>query len=479
MVLGGNYSFTEQVNSIQQLLAYCLIIGTEVDIGEIIQSSDYTQDENFRFLPGILRALSKKSKRPKSKRPPTETKVTPPKPTEGSEKSHLVSSGTVPNPQDLERDIQLASTGLPSTLDEGTRKSKPLPKSTTTHPKDSGGNKQPLERDITSTTSDEGTAKTTPRPEGSLGDKDLGENIPPADMKPVHPHVADLSRTGAKYQVDQTQSTRLRYQSLPKNEGKPLHEGELDTQPIVLSTYADVRAFLLSVDKSEDDILGAGEEMDEEPQAAGIAETNHQSPPPQVDKPQSSHAPSTKASDTDSSSNDILRKYDNTLPLTERQLVKYLRKMSKALFTRIFEDNLEKHEEVTVKYVDLKASIDDYYDENIDHQDQNDTLVEASISSLDKSSNTISDLYKGLNIVTELLKEIKNVVKDDFVINKKITKATESFTKFSINITDLQSSVNTLQAYALKQDEELAAWAKSSTNMAWNLGFRLLGLERA
>ncbi|GJU26240.1 retrovirus-related pol polyprotein from transposon TNT 1-94 [Tanacetum coccineum] len=82
-VLGGNYSSTEHVNSIQQLLAYCLITGTEVDIGEIIYSdivtkllnksrlkyvsyprfiscalqvllgSNYTQDEKFRFLPGI------------------------------------------------------------------------------------------------------------------------------------------------------------------------------------------------------------------------------------------------------------------------------------------------------------------------------------------------------------------------------------------------------------------------------------------
>ncbi|GJS76930.1 nucleotide-binding alpha-beta plait domain-containing protein [Tanacetum coccineum] len=64
------------------------------------------------------RALSKKSKRPKSKKPPIETKVTPPKPTKGSEQSHSVSSGTVPDSQDLERDIQLASIGLPSTLDE-------------------------------------------------------------------------------------------------------------------------------------------------------------------------------------------------------------------------------------------------------------------------------------------------------------------------------------------------------------------------
>ncbi|GKD84088.1 retrovirus-related pol polyprotein from transposon TNT 1-94, partial [Tanacetum coccineum] len=83
-VLGGNYSSTEQVNFIQLLLAYCLITGTEVDIGEIIYNDlvtkllnksrlnyvsyprfiscalqlllgfDYTQNEKFRFLPSIL-----------------------------------------------------------------------------------------------------------------------------------------------------------------------------------------------------------------------------------------------------------------------------------------------------------------------------------------------------------------------------------------------------------------------------------------
>ncbi|GJY76502.1 hypothetical protein Tco_0481618 [Tanacetum coccineum] len=37
-VLDRNYSSTEQINSIQQRLAYSLITGTEVDIGEIIYS---------------------------------------------------------------------------------------------------------------------------------------------------------------------------------------------------------------------------------------------------------------------------------------------------------------------------------------------------------------------------------------------------------------------------------------------------------
>ncbi|GJU52463.1 hypothetical protein Tco_1226177 [Tanacetum coccineum] len=419
-ILGGNYSSTEQVNSIKKLLAYCLITGTEVDIGEIIYSdhvtkqlnksrlkyvsylrfilcalqvllgSDYTQDEKFRFLHGILSnsnftkdpskvtnieltahmiashspevpgALFKKSKRPKSKNPPTKTKVTPPKPTEGSELSHSVSLDTVPDPKDLERNIQLASTRLPSTLSEGTRKSKPLLEITATPPKDLGGNIQPLDRDITSTTSDEVTTKTMTRLKGLLGDKDSGGNIPPADMEPIH-----------------------------------------------------ILAFLLSDDESKEDILGP-------------------------------------ASDTDSSSDDILRKYDNFLPLTKRQLVKYLRKMSNALFTRISKDNWENHEEVAVNYDDLKASIDDYYDENIAHRDQTDKLVEASISSLDKSSNTISDLYKGLNIIFELLKEIKNADKDDFVINKKITEATESFTK----ILGLERAQNHIQSSmsSLKED---------------------------
>nr|GFA44810.1 hypothetical protein [Tanacetum cinerariifolium] len=290
-VLGGNYSSIEQVNFIQQLLAYSLNTGTEVDIGEIIYNdlvtkllnksrlkylsyprfiscalqvflgSEYTQGKKFRLLPPILSnsnstkdpskvtdieltahmiavnnqrdsvsppplaanpkkgksqtvtstlpksqgpeasgALSKKSKRPKSKKPPTKTMVTLPKPTEGSEQSHSVSSGTVPDPQDLEIDIQLASMRLPSTLDEGTRKSQPFPESNATHPKDSGGNKQPLDRDITSMTPDEGTTKTTPRPEGSLGDKDSRGNIPPTDIEPIHTLVANPSGTGAKYQ---------------------------------------------------------------------------------------------------------------------------------------------------------------------------------------------------------------------------------------------------------------------------------------
>nr|GFB87439.1 hypothetical protein [Tanacetum cinerariifolium] len=204
------YSSIEQVNSIQQLLAYSLVTGTEVDIEEIIYSDlvtkllnksrleyvsyprfiscalqvllgpDYTQDKKFGFLPPILsnsnftKDPSKVTKieltthiiavnnwRDSVSLPPLVVKLkkgksqtvtlTSPK-SQGPKASGVLlrrakDLSTVPDPQHLERDIQLANTGLPSTLDEGTRKSKHLPKGTASHPKDSGGNKQPLDRD--------------------------------------------------------------------------------------------------------------------------------------------------------------------------------------------------------------------------------------------------------------------------------------------------------------------------------------------
>nr|GEY38415.1 retrovirus-related Pol polyprotein from transposon TNT 1-94 [Tanacetum cinerariifolium] len=321
-VLDENYSSTEQVNSIQQLLAYSLITETEVDIREIIYSdldpSKVTKIEltthmiavnnrrDLVSLPSLVAkskkgkshivtstlpksqgpkasgALSKKRKKPMYKKPPTETKVTPPKPTEGSEQSHSVFSGTVPDPQDLERDIQLASTGLPFTLDESTRKSKPLLDGTITHPKESGGNVQPFDRDLTFTNSDKGAAETTPRPERSCGDKDSG---------------------GTNHPLTWNHKTLL----------------------MLISQGLE----------SEEDVLGADEEMDDIPQSV---KTQHQSSPPQVDKPTSSIAPHTKASNTDSSSDKILKKYDDTLPLIEQKLVKYLRKVSRVLFERINKD---------------------------------------------------------------------------------------------------------------------------------------------
>ncbi|GKE08560.1 hypothetical protein Tco_1412111, partial [Tanacetum coccineum] len=89
-----------------------------------------------------------------------------------------------------------------------------MPEGTTTDPKDSGGNVQPADKGLPSMASNKGTAKATPHLEEPLGDKDSEGNIPPADMEPINPTVADPSETGAEYQVDETQPTRLRYSSI-------------------------------------------------------------------------------------------------------------------------------------------------------------------------------------------------------------------------------------------------------------------------
>ncbi|GKF22834.1 hypothetical protein Tco_0075156 [Tanacetum coccineum] len=96
-------------------------------------------------------------------------------------------------------------------------------------------------------------------------------NIPPADMEPIHTSVADPSGTGAKYQVDKTQSTRLRYRALTKNEGKTSSDVYPNTEPLKLQTYVDIQAFLLSDDElykesDEEEVLAAGDDMDEDPQ---------------------------------------------------------------------------------------------------------------------------------------------------------------------------------------------------------------------
>ncbi|GJY59199.1 hypothetical protein Tco_0459091 [Tanacetum coccineum] len=59
-------------------------------------------------------------------------------------------------------------------------------------------------------------------------------------------------------------------------------------------------------------------------------EEEHKSPPPNIDKPESPHTQDNSESASDSSCPEI-KKYDNILPLIERQLVKYLRKASRVV----------------------------------------------------------------------------------------------------------------------------------------------------
>nr|GEY83945.1 hypothetical protein [Tanacetum cinerariifolium] len=234
-VLSRNYSSTEHVNSIQQLITYSLITGIKVDIGEIIYSDLVTKLLNKSRLRYVSygheasKALSKKRKQPKLKKTPSETK----------------------------RNIQLASMGLPSTLDERTRKSQPFPKGTTTDPKDSFGNDQPANKRLPSTTSNKGMAKTTSRSKGPLRDKDSGGNKQPTDMEPINPTVADP----------------------------------------------------LGTESDEEEVFEAGEYIDEDTQV-------------------------------DTEVHPDLKKFNNILPLIERQLVKYLMKVSSVLFNRLTEAHI-------------------------------------------------------------------------------------------------------------------------------------------
>ncbi|GJZ96410.1 hypothetical protein Tco_0668744 [Tanacetum coccineum] len=50
------------------------------------------------------------------------------------------------------------------------------------------------------------------------------------------------------------------------------------------------------------------------------------------------------------------------------------------------EDNWEKHEEAVVSYADLRASIKEYYEENVDHMDQTDKIVQETMTNLNKIS---------------------------------------------------------------------------------------------
>ncbi|GJU79222.1 hypothetical protein Tco_1276292 [Tanacetum coccineum] len=79
-VLGGNYSSTEQRDSVSPPpLVAKPIKGKSQTVASTLPKSQG---------PKASGALTKKSKRPKSKKPPTETMVTSPKPTEGSKQSH-------------------------------------------------------------------------------------------------------------------------------------------------------------------------------------------------------------------------------------------------------------------------------------------------------------------------------------------------------------------------------------------------------
>ncbi|GKB66706.1 hypothetical protein Tco_0928118, partial [Tanacetum coccineum] len=95
------------------------------------------------------------------------------------------------------------------------------------------------------------------------------------------------------------------------------------------------------------------------------------------------------------------------------------------------------HKVAAISYADLRASIEGYYEENVDHKEQTDKLVQETMDSLDKTVTDIINLIKALNGVTETLKVVQDVVKDDPALNKKVIKATEAYTKNATALTEL------------------------------------------
>ncbi|GJT26878.1 hypothetical protein Tco_0907153 [Tanacetum coccineum] len=165
-------------------------------------------------------------------------------------------------------------------------------------------------------------------------------------------------------------------------------------------------------------------------------------------------------SNSSSSCLEALKKYDNVLPLIERQIVQYLQKVSRVLYNILIKDQWEKHEKAAVSYANLMSKIKGFH-------------------------NASYKVHRGTEDAFSRYGKLLDAVKEDPALKKKVIKATEAYTKNSTNLIELlsliksfdfwglNSSVESLQASALRQDEHLAEWAKSSTFMAWNLGLRM------
>nr|GEU42139.1 hypothetical protein [Tanacetum cinerariifolium] len=272
----------------RKLIAYCLLIRTKVDIGEIIYSDFITRlmaksRQNYvsypRFVSCALEMLL------------------------GLNYSQDKKFGSLPNvlsPSNFTRDsskvtpIELTASmikGFHSPLDESTRKSKPLPEGKPTDAKYPKGNIQPVGMGFPSTLLDEGTSKSKPLPE------------------------------------------------------------ELNSEPLVLTTIANIQALLGDFDDdlkedSDYDVFEDGEEMDEDIQE-----------------------PETKETETH---------HSNETPTKEPYLQEHL------------------------------ATMEAYYEENVDHIDQIDKHLKKTMNHMDKISQAGVDerakLLKSLNRVFDTLK---------------------------------------------------------------------------
>jgi hypothetical protein len=133
-------------------------------------------------------------------------------------------------------------------------------------------------------------------------------------------------------QEKKTHSVHLEGSGTNHNKGKSSNEEEPDSPILQIQSMADFHAVLLSKDElskeSEDEIFEAGDDMETDAQTT---EQLHQEA--KESTPQEDHS-----ADSESSCPANLKKYDNTLPLTARQLLKFLKKSNDALYNGLTED---------------------------------------------------------------------------------------------------------------------------------------------
>ncbi|GJY91601.1 hypothetical protein Tco_0506797 [Tanacetum coccineum] len=207
---------------------------------------------------------------------------------------------------------------------------------------------------------------------------------------------------------------RLRRKRPPTSKGLP---STASKDVIALLLYNDEL-----IKESEDDVFEAGDEMDEDTRQVDEEETQspkhskdsstgvptkelvsqeHQSPSPQREKLESSHAKdSIKASDSESSScSETFRPYDNFVPVTER------------------------HEEAAASFANLKSEIERFHDDAYKVHKGN----EAAFNSFEKLFTKLCEqANKDVEKIFSSLKEIQDAVKEDHVLNKKVIEATKA-----------------------------------------------------
>nr|GEX80992.1 hypothetical protein [Tanacetum cinerariifolium] len=414
-VLDGNYSSTKYINSIQKMITYCLITGTKVDIEEVIYNDLITKITSKsrqkyvsypRFISCALKVLLGSDY--------TQDE------TFGSSTTNLSNSNFSKDPS---RVTEIELTALMIVVNNQKDSVSPLPFSrkkkkvksqtvTPTLPKSQGLKASgPANKGLPD--SDKGTVKTTTLPEGPHGDKDSERLKPPADMEPLTNRVADHG---------------------------------------------------LVLKSDEDDMLEAGEEMDEDiPPTDGEV----QSSPPNKEQPEPSHA---QESDSDSFSPEP-KKYYNIIPLTKRQLevVKEDPALNKKVLKATEAYIANSHHLTKLLYLaktfdffglkslveNVKATIDAY-------NDHLETWAKSSISMawnvgprLTKIAH--SDSYTGGYLVPQLTKEQTQAHMDK---EKQIKKAIEEAKMFEMIKTEVIKVVQE-EAEKIKLDPKTIISAKA------------------